>query len=242
MLKIVFHASSARRRVCFAEGATARKPNVLKSRFDLFNTLIINCNACKIGSPRNAEIVTNLHYSSYMRLKYLAFFVGLVFTTNAWAQYPSQSFAELNLGMAGLNSYTNIEFPGGSLLFGKTSQASDNFVLEFQVGAAFPSFATAKFGAGFGTLDKNVMVAVRPWPLALGPQVKRNNWTASLEFGTTDDSFEVGTIATMGYRMNLGKNEKASKSGAFAKSLKITTAASVAVLFVAGSIGIWDHI
>ena len=183
-----------------------------------------------------------MHYFSYMRVKYLAFFVGLVFTTNAWAQHPSQSFAELNLGMAALNSYTNIEFPGGSLLFGKTTQASDNLVLEFQVGAAFPSFATAKFGAGLGTLDKNVMVAVRPWPLALGPQVKRNNWTASLEFGTTNDQFEVGTIATMGYRMNLGKNEKASKSGAFAKSLKITTAASVAVLFVAGSFGIWDHI
>ena len=186
--------------------------------------------------------MTNLHYFSYMRVKCFAFFVGLVFTTNAWAQHPSQSFAELNLGMAALNSYTNFEFPGGSLLFGKTTQASDNFVLEFQVGAAFPSFATAKFGAGFGTLDKNVLIAVRPWPLALGPQVKRNNWTASLEFGTTDDSFEVGTIATMGYRMNLGKNEKASKSGAFAKSLKITTAASVVGLFVAGSFGLWDNI
>ena len=176
-----------------------------------------------------------------MRVKHLAFFVGLVFTTNAWAQHPTQSFAELNFGMAALSSYTNFEFPGGSLLFGRTMQASDDFVLEFQIGAAFPSFATAKFGAGVGTLDKNVMVAVRPWPLTLGPQVKRSNWTVSLEFGTTNDEFNVGTIATVGYRMNLVKNEKASKSGAFAKSLKITTAASIVGLFVAGSIGIWDN-
>ena len=177
-----------------------------------------------------------------MKMKCLAVFLGLVFTTTAWAQHPSQSFAEINLGIVALNSYTNFEFPGGSLLFGKTKQASDNFVLEFQIGAAFPSFATAKFSAGVGTLEKNMMLAVRPWPLALGPQVKRSNWTVSLEFGTTNDEFEVGTIATMGYRMNLGKNEKAPKSGAFAKSLKSTIAASIAGLFVAGSFGIWDNI
>ena len=177
-----------------------------------------------------------------MKMKCLAVFVGLVFTTTAWAQHPSKSFAEINLGIAALNSYTDFEFPGGSLLFGKTKQPSDNFVLEFQVGAAFPSFATAKFGAGVGTLDKNIMLAVRPWPLALGPQVKRSNWTVSLEFGTTNDEFEVGTIATMGYRMNFGENEKASKSRAFAKSLKSTIAASIAGLFVAGSFGIWDNI
>ena len=186
--------------------------------------------------------MTHSRYLSHMKMKCLAVFVGLVFTTTAWAQHPSQSFAEINLGIAALNSYTNFEFPGGSLLFGKTMQPSDNFVLEFQVGAAFPSFATAKFGAGMGTLDKNMMLAVRPWPLALGPQVKRSNWTVSLEFGTTNDEFEVGTIATMGYRMNLGKNEKAPKSGAFAKSLKSTIAASIAGLFVAGSFGIWDNI
>ena len=31
-----------------------------------------------------------------MKMKCLAVFVGLVFTTTAWAQHPSQSFAELN--------------------------------------------------------------------------------------------------------------------------------------------------
>ena len=173
-----------------------------------------------------------------MRVKYLAFFVGLVFTTNAWAQHPSQSFTELNLGVATLSGYADDIFPGGSLLIGMTRQQADNFVVEVQAGVAFPTYATAKIGGGVGSLNNNVMLSLRPYPFAVGPQIKRNNWTYSLEFGTTSGDWENGTIATVGYRMSLGQQEKTSDDGVLAKSLKTVTAAAIAGLFVGGSMSL----
>jgi len=128
-------------------------------------------------------------------------------------------------------------------MFGMIKQPSENFVVECQIGAAFPSYATAKVSAGIGTLNKNVMLSCRPWPLMIGPQFKRSDWTFSVEFGTTNSiSFDAGTIATVGYRMSLDRKDKPIKTGAVLRPLKTITAASIIGLFIAGSAGISDVI
>ena len=81
-----------------------------------------------------------------MEMKWLALLLGWMFTTTAWTQNPSQTFTEVNLGVATLTGYTEDVFPGGSVLLGMTRQPSDNFVVEFQAGVAFPTVATAKVG------------------------------------------------------------------------------------------------
>ena len=106
---------------------------------------------------------------------------------------------------------------------------------------AFPTVATAKVGAGVGSLDKNVLLSVRPYPFSLGPQIKRDNWTVSLEFGTTNGDWENGAIATMGYRIPLGPQEKTSNQGVFGTSIKTATVAVIAGLFMWGSlVGEWS--
>ena len=134
---------------------------------------------------------------------------GVAFNT-ANAQRQSVSFTELNVGGATMEGYEwdNV-FPGASLLFGKTIQLSNNNVTEFQIGVAFPTIVTGKVAVGVGTLEKNVMVAVRPWPLMVGPQVKRNQFTWSLELGTAGSpSFDAGWIATVGYRWDFARKDK----------------------------------
>ena len=170
-----------------------------------------------------------------MDMKWIALVLILMLTSTAWTQRPSQSFTELNLGVATLSGYADDIFPGGSLLIGMTRQQADNFVVEVQAGVAFPTYATAKIGGGVGSLNNNVMLSLRPYPFAVGPQIKRNNWTYSLEFGTASGDWDNGTIATVGYRMPLGQQEKTSDDGVLVKSLKTVTAAAIAGLFVGGS-------
>ena len=171
-----------------------------------------------------------------MEMKWLALLLGWMFTTTAWTQHPSQTFTEVNLGGAPLTENTEDVFPGGSVLLGMTRQPSDSFVVEFQAGVAFPTVATAKVGVGLGSLDRNVLLSLRPYPFAVGPQIKRDNWTFSLEFGTTNGDWDNGTIATMGYRIPLGQQEKTSNQGVFATSIKTVTVAAIAGLFMWGSL------
>ena len=90
--------------------------------------------------------------------------------------------------------------PGASLLLGSTFSYS-NVIFELQLGAAFPSMVTGKIGIGFGNLNRNFVLAVRPWPLTVGPQVKIEQWTFSLEIGTGEgSSFQTGLIGTVGHR------------------------------------------
>ena len=126
---------------------------------------------------------------------------GIIVTT-ANAQRESQAFTEVNIGLATIDSYSaDGAFPGASLLFGMTSQFSNNNVAEVQIGAAFPSIVTGKLAVGIGTLEKNVMLAVRPWPLTVGPQFKRGHFTWSFELGTSDEvSYDAGWIVTAAYR------------------------------------------
>ena len=142
--------------------------------------------------------------------RFLALILSGIAFNSANAQRQAVSFTELNFGVATIDEYGwDSVYPGASLLFGKTIEFSNNNVTEIQIGAAFPSIWTTKLAVGVGTLEKNVMFAVRPWPLFVGPQVKRNRFTWSLELGTaTGRSSDAGMIATVGYRWDFTRKDK----------------------------------
>ena len=126
----------------------------------------------------------------------------------ALGQAERRTFTELNLGLASIYGYDFGEaFPGASILAGKTF-ANKGLVTEYQIGLALPSILTGKLAIGGGNLDKNIMVACRPWPLFFGPQVKLGWFTASFEVGFDDIiSFDSGLIATVVFSRKL-KNRK----------------------------------
>ena len=119
-------------------------------------------------------------------------------------------FIELNIGLAAIDGYDfNDAFPGASVLFGQTRQISDNGIFEYQVGIAAPSIITGKVAIGYGNLKNNIALAIRPWPLLIGPQAKIGNFTFSFEVGTDSEiSFDAGLISTVGYRWTIGKRKK----------------------------------
>ena len=66
-------------------------------------------------------------------------------------------------------------FPGASFLVGKRFEKADgNFLLDMEIGLAFPTIATAKIGGGF-YLNKEkksaIIAGIRPWPLHLYTQI-----------------------------------------------------------------------
>jgi hypothetical protein len=134
--------------------------------------------------------------------------ISLIFPALVYGQVTKKTFIELNLGVASIYGYDFGEaFPGASILAGKTF-ANKGLVTEYQIGLAAPSILTGKLAIGGGNLNKNIMVACRPWPLFFGPQVKLGWFTASFEVGFDDNiSFDSGLIATIGFRWKL-KNRK----------------------------------
>jgi hypothetical protein len=119
-------------------------------------------------------------------------------------------FIELNIGLAAIDGYDfDDAFPGASILFGQTRQISDNGIFEYQVGIAAPSIVTGKVAIGYGNLKNNIALAVRPWPLLIGPQAKIGNFTFSFEVGTDSEiSFDAGLISTVAYRWTIGGKKK----------------------------------
>ncbi len=119
-------------------------------------------------------------------------------------------FLELNIGIAAIDGYDFSDgFPGASFLFGQTKQFSDNGIFEYQVGIAAPSIITGKVAVGYGNLKNNIALAVRPWPLLIGPQAKIGNFTFSFEVGTDSEiSFDAGLISTVAYRWTIGGKKK----------------------------------
>ena len=135
-------------------------------------------------------------------------------------------YFELNAGVARIDSYWDYG-PGVSALIGKRFEFDEsNFLVDMQIGLAFPSILTAKIGVG-GYLDKEKKVAiiagVRPWPLHLYAQVNlkegvKGQWIFSVEAGGVllDDYVDVDMyvisleslfIANFGYRWNIGKKK-----------------------------------
>ena len=122
----------------------------------------------------------------------------------------SVKFIELNIGAATIGSHdpNDAISPGMSVLFGQTKEFSEKGIFEYQVGLAAPSFVTGKLAVGIGNLHKNIALAIRPWPLTVGPQAKIGRFSLSFELGTADDvSFEAGFIATVGYRWTIGSKK-----------------------------------
>ena len=129
----------------------------------------------------------------------------LFFPAFIFGQTKKKSFKELNVGIASIFDYDfELVFPGISVLIGKTTSFDGGLVTEAQIGLAFPSILTAKLGLGAGSLDKNILLTLRPWPFFVGPQLKLSNFTASFEIGLENGfSFSSGLIATIGYRKPL---------------------------------------
>ena len=125
-----------------------------------------------------------------------------------------EKFVEFNIGLAAVDGYDyKYASPGASFLWGHTHQISDNSIFEHQLGFAFPGIVTGKFALGLGSLQKYIAIAVRPWPLTVGPQAKIGNLSLSFEVGTNSElSFDSGLISTIGYRWTIGKNKKKRSS------------------------------
>jgi hypothetical protein len=125
-------------------------------------------------------------------------------------QRNKQPFFELNIGIASIDGYDFSDpFPGASFLFGQTIALSEAMVFEYQFGIAAPSIATGKIAFGYGSLEKNIALAIRPWPLTIGPQGKIDNFSFSFEVGNNDEaSFDAGFIVTFGYRFVFGRKKK----------------------------------
>ncbi|MAA79072.1 MAG: hypothetical protein CL916_07400 [Deltaproteobacteria bacterium] len=113
-----------------------------------------------------------------------------------------ETFVELNIGLASLGSYDFSQgaSPGVSLMYGGT-YSNSGLVYELQFGAALPTLFTAKIGIGGGSLERNILIAVRPWPFTIGPQLKIEQCTFSFEVGMANgSSYQAGLIGTVGYR------------------------------------------
>jgi len=119
----------------------------------------------------------------------------------------TQTFIEINIGVASIDDYDFSDpWPGSSVLFGQTFEFTKNGVFEYQIGIAFPAIITGKLALGAGSLKNNIGLAIRPWPLTIGPQGKIGNFSFSFEVGNNDTaSFDAGYIATIGYRFQLGR-------------------------------------
>ena len=126
----------------------------------------------------------------------------------------TEKFIELNIGMASIDGYTiGLGWPGASLLWGQTHQIAENRIFEHQVGFAYPSIVTGKLAYGIGNLEKYIAIAVRPWPLTVGPQAKIGKLSLSFEVGTDDGiSFDAGFISTIAYRWTIGEDNKKRSS------------------------------
>ena len=119
----------------------------------------------------------------------------------------TQTFIEINAGAASIDDYDFTDtYPGVSVLFGQTFEFTKNGIFEYQIGGALPSIITGKVALGMGNIKNNIGLAIRPWPLTIGPQGKIGNFSFSFEVGNNDTAiFDAGYIATIGYRFQLGR-------------------------------------
>jgi len=142
--------------------------------------------------------------------------IAFIFPALIFGQTTEKKSFEWNFGVASVDEYdfSDIVFPGLSVLYVKTTSYSGGLVKEAQIRLAAPSIITAKLCVGVGSLDKNILFTVRPWPFFIGPQFKLHNFTASFEIGLNNGvSAFSGTIATIGYRRPLkGKRWTLKKS------------------------------
>ena len=108
----------------------------------------------------------------------------------------NNTYKEINLGIA---LFDDSGFPGASFLFGKTNYYTNNTLLDYQLGVAFPSIVTGKIGFGIGNEDFAAIIGVRPWPTCAYFQLSENEkHNLSVEYGSFD-GYQV-TLLTYGIR------------------------------------------
>ena len=108
----------------------------------------------------------------------------------------NNTYKEINIGIA---LFDDSGFPGASFLFGKTNYYTNNTLLDYQLGVAFPSIVTGKIGFGIGNEDFAAIIGVRPWPTCAYFQLSENEkHNLSVEYGSFD-GYQV-TLLTYGIR------------------------------------------
>lgn len=152
-----------------------------------------------------------------MKKLFLIIFFSFFLLCNSNAQeVPSgksmNSFLEVNFGVAYQKDLAFI-FPGTSFLWGQNYISKNNFIFEYEVGLAFPSIFTGKFGIGKKFNNTKVVAGIRPFPFNFYLQssiASRENgyWIVSIEFNPFNNvSFlgEIKAILNFGYRWNIDK-------------------------------------
>ena len=66
------------------------------------------------------------------------------------------TYKEFNFGIAVIDEIG--AFPGASFLIGNTNYYSNNTLLDYQIGIAYPSYVTGKVGFGIGNEDSSTTV------------------------------------------------------------------------------------
>ena len=114
----------------------------------------------------------------------------------------NNTYKEINLGIA---LFDDSGFPGASFLFGKTNYFTNNTLLDYQLGVAFPSIVTGKIGFGIGNEDFATIIGIGHCAyLQLSENEKHN---LSVEYGsyrlcsyTFDFVSDKSTVFTFRYR------------------------------------------
>jgi hypothetical protein len=128
------------------------------------------------------------------------FLILILFPIFLWSQ-SNNTYKEFNFGIAVVDDFG---FPGASFLFGQTNYNSNNTLLDYQIGIAFPSIVTGKIGFGIGDTDFATIFGFRAWPTCPYFQLslkERHNF--SFEYHIFKESeFFLGTslIFTYGIR------------------------------------------
>tara|TARA_B100000965_G_C19533916_1_gene732406 strand:- start:1 stop:390 length:390 start_codon:yes stop_codon:yes gene_type:complete len=109
----------------------------------------------------------------------------------------NNTYKEFNLGIAVMDN--DFSFPGASFLFGKTNYYTNNTLLDYQLGVAFPSIVTGKIGFGIGNENFATIIGIRPWPTCLYLQLSsKERHNLSIEYGFYEE-YQV-TIINYGIR------------------------------------------
>jgi hypothetical protein len=146
-------------------------------------------------------------------------FILLLSTQNFFVAQNTQtrSYLEVNAGLARI--FYDSYFPGISFLVGQQKFLAPQTFLEYQVGLALPSIATAKVGVGYQGEGIGFSAGVRLFPAFVYGQThfnlrngqinisaeispfNLNNWDLGPSFGANN-------IFTLGYQWNIGKSRK----------------------------------
>lgn len=111
-------------------------------------------------------------------------------------------YKEFNFGIAVVDATG--AFPGASFLIGNTNYYSNNTLLDYQIGVAFPSVVTGKVGFGIGNEDLATIIGFRPWPTCPYLQIsfkERHNFSMEYHLLQDSDYFQgTSLILTYGIR------------------------------------------